>query len=414
MNSLIPIGEKAREASRVLALAGAETKKKALYAIAAALEKNEGAIITQNEIDVKAGHAGGLTSALIDRLTLNIARIKGIADSVREVAELPDPIGRVISETERLNGLKLQKVTVPLGVIGVIFEARPNVSADSAALCLKSGNAVILRGGKEAIRSNSAIVDIMGQAIEEASLPADCVQLIRDTSRESARELMTLNGYVDVLIPRGGQGLIKAVVEGSSVPAIETGAGVCHTYVDKESDINMAAEIIFNAKTSRPSVCNACECMLIHEAIAEKALPVIAERLYEKNVEIRGDEGVCAILPGAVKASDGDWGMEYGDYIIAARIVKDAGEAMEHIFRYGTMHSECIVTSDASAAEEFLNGVDAAAVYVNASTRFTDGGEFGLGAEIGISTQKLHARGPLGLNELCSYKYKVFGRGQVR
>ena len=414
MNRLIPMGEKARAASRSALLRNGEKRNEALALIASALEENAAKILEANAEDLRLGRENGLSDALIDRLMLDETRIKGIADGVRAVAALPDPTGRVISDIVRPNGIRIQKVSVPLGVIAVIFEARPNVSADSAALCLKSGSAVILRGGKEAIRSNTAIVSVMRGAVEKAGLPADCIQLVEDTTRESSRELMTLSGYVDVLIPRGGQGLIRAVCEGASVPTIETGAGTCHTYVDKAADIQMAAEIIFNAKTSRPSVCNACECMVIHEEIAEKALPVIAARLKEKSVEIRGDKRSCEILPDIKPASEDDWGREFGDYIIACRVVKSEDEAIEYITKYSTMHSECIVTQDEEAAQRFMDEIDAAAVYHNASTRFTDGGEFGLGAEIGISTQKLHARGPLGLNELCTFKYRIYGEGQIR
>lgn len=408
------LGINAQAAARVLAVTDTESKNAALLAAASALESEEAAIITANSLDLEYGKQEGLSASLMDRLMLNSSRIKGMADAIREVAELNDPIGRLISETVRPNGLRLKKVAVPLGVIAVIYEARPNVTADSAALCLKSGNAVILRGGKEAINSNKIIVEVMRKAIEKAGLPADCIQLVSDTSRESATELMRLNGYVDVLIPRGGAGLIKSVVENSSVPVIETGSGVCHVYVDKAADIKMAADIIFNAKTSRPSVCNAAECMLIHKDIYKAALPVICSALKTKNVEIRGDSRVCELISDAVPASDSDWGCEFLDYIMAAKVVDSMDEALEHIYTYGTRHSECIVTEDAAAAEEFLNKVDAAAVYHNASTRFTDGGVFGLGAEIGISTQKLHARGPLGLNELTSMKYIISGNGQVR
>jgi glutamate-5-semialdehyde dehydrogenase len=304
---------------------------------------------------------------------------------------------------------------VPIGVIAVIYEARPNVTADSAVLCLKSGNACILRGGKEAINSSEAIAEIMRGALSSTDLPEDCIQLVTDTTHESANELMHMNAYVDVLIPRGSKRLIDAVVQNSTVPVIQTGSGVCHIYVDKAADVDMAANIIFNAKTSRPSVCNAAECMLIHRDIAEKALPVIAAKLKEKNTEIRGDSEVMRILgDAAVPATDADWGHEYGDYIMAAHVVGSIDEAIEYVYRYSTGHSECIVTNDDAAAEKYLNSVDAAAVYHNASTRFTDGGEFGLGAEIGISTQKLHARGPLGLNELTSMKFKVYGNGQTR
>ena len=369
-----------------------QSKNAALLAAASALESG-GCHYNSQRLDLEYGKQEGLSASLMDRLMLNSSRIK-VWPMPYGGGGLNDPIGRLISETVRPNGLRLKKVAVPLGVIAVIYEARPNVTADSAALCLKSGNAVILRGGKEAINSNKIIVEVMRKAIEKAGLPADCIQLVSDTSRESATELMRLNGYVDVLIPRGGAGLIKSVVENSSVPVIETGSGVCHVYVDKAADIKMAADIIFNAKTSRPSVCNAAECMLIHKDIYKAALPVICSALKTKNVEIRGDSRVCELISDAVPASDSDWGCEFLDYIMAAKVVDSMEEALEHIYTYGTRHSECIVTEDAAAAEEFLNKVDAAAVYHNASTRFTDGGVFGLGAEIGISTQKLHARGP--------------------
>jgi glutamate-5-semialdehyde dehydrogenase len=408
------LGENARAAARALAVADTSLKNEALLAAADLLEAETEAILASNAEDLAFGKKAGLSEALLDRLKLDRARVKGFADGMRDVAALPDPVGRILGETSRPNGLRLVKVAVPIGVIAVIYEARPNVTADAAALCLKAGNAVILRGGKEAINSNITIAETMRRAIEKAGLPADCVQLVADTSRESAAALMRLNGYVDVLIPRGGAGLIKSVVENSSLPVIETGAGVCHIYVDKAADPRMAADIIFNAKTSRPSVCNAAECMLIHRGIAEAALPLIAEALRTKKVEIRGDRRVLELVPDAVPAHEDDWGREFGDYIIAARVVEDMDEAMEHIYRYGTKHSECIVTQDLQAAARFQKNVDAAAVYHNASTRFTDGGEFGLGAEIGISTQKLHARGPLGLNELTSMKYMVYGSGQVR
>ena len=414
MSVLTEMGERARNASRVLALADDQTRSMALLFIAQELEERCGEILAANEKDLENGRLSGMTEALMDRLRLTDQRIFDIASAVRSVAGLPDPLGRVTMDTVRPNGLRITRVAVPIGVVAVIYEARPNVTADSAALCLKSGNAVILRGGKEAINSNAAVTRAMRSALEKSGLPSDCVQLVEDTSRASANELMTLNGYVDVLIPRGGQGLIQSVVKNATVPVIETGAGTCHTYVDKAVDIELAAKIIYNAKTSRPSVCNACECILVHRDIAEKALPVIARALGEKNVEIRGDKEVCRIVDGAKAAGEEDWGKEYHDYILAARIVEDMDEAIEHIFRYGTGHSECIVTADAAAGEEFLDRVDAAAVYVNASTRFTDGGEFGFGAEIGISTQKLHARGPLGLAELTSWKYKIRGDGQVR
>ena len=409
------IGRNAKAASRVLAIASGEQKNEALAAVAQALRDRAADICAENERDLAAGRESGLSEALLDRLMLNDGRIAAIADAMEHVAALADPVGRVLSETVRPNGLRIVKTAVPIGVIAVIFEARPNVTADSAALCLKSGNAVILRGGKEAIRSNLAIASAMREALAGTGLPPDCIQLIGDTSHESANELMHLTGYVDVLIPRGGRRLIDAVVQNATVPVIQTGAGVCHIYVDREADVPMAARIVDNAKTSRPSVCNAAECMLIHRDIAGRALPAIAAALAKHHTEIRGDREVLSILKdAAVPAAESDWGREYGDYIIAAKIVGSMDEAIEHICRYSTGHSECIVTQNCETAARFMDRVDAAAVYHNASTRFTDGGEFGLGAEIGISTQKLHARGPLGLNELTSMKFKVYGNGQTR
>ena len=409
------IGKQAKAAARRLAACTTEEKNRALLAMAESIERHREEILSANEKDMTAAREKGMNDTMLDRLQLTGERVKGMAAGLRDVAALPDPVGRVLSDQVRPNGLRLVKVAVPIGVIAVIYEARPNVTADSAALCLKSGNAVILRGGKEAISSNIAIAKAMRSALETAGLPADSIQLIEDTTHESANALMHLNQYVDVLIPRGSQRLIRATVEQSTVPVIQTGSGVCHIYVDKAADPEMAAEIIENAKTSRPSVCNAAECMLIHKDIAPRALPLIADRLAAKHTQIRGDARVMDILGNrATPATEEDWGKEYLDYIMAARIVDSLEEAMEYIYQYSTGHSECIVTDDPIAAEKFLNGVDAAAVYHNASTRFTDGGEFGLGAEIGISTQKLHARGPLGLNELTSMKYKVYGEGQIR
>lgn len=408
------MGAKAKEASRFLATAG-KIKNDALLAICNALKENCESIIKANEIDIENGKKAGLTASLLDRLSLNEQRIFSMADGVAQVASLADPVGTVLSGNRLENGLKIQKVRVPLGVIGIIFEARPNVTADAAALCLKAGNAVILRGGKEAINSNKAIADIMRNAIEKSGLPIDCIQLIEDTSRESATELMGLSQYLDVLIPRGGAGLINAVVQNAKVPVIETGVGNCHVYVDKTADIEMAASIIFNAKTSRPSVCNAIETILVHKAIAEKALPVIKERLDTKSVELRGCEETVRILGDSViPATEDDYYKEFLDYILAVRVVDNIDEAIAHIAKYSSGHSECIVTESYKNAEKFTQSVDSAAVYVNASTRFTDGGEFGLGAEIGISTQKLHARGPMGLNELTSHKFIIRGNGQIR
>ncbi|MBQ3879994.1 MAG: glutamate-5-semialdehyde dehydrogenase [Oscillospiraceae bacterium] len=408
------LGKRAKEASRILAETPEQDKNRALNAMADALLFCAPQILEANALDCEKAEKDGMSRAFLDRLRLSDARISSMADALREVAALPDPVGRILEDKTRPNGLHIVKIAVPLGVIGVIFEARPNVTADSAALCLKSGNAVILRGGSDAIRSNTAVCKALRMALKDSGLPEDCVQLVEDTSRESATALMRLSDYLDVIIPRGGAGLIRAVVQNATVPVIETGTGVCHIYVDREADIEMAAKIIHNAKTSRPSVCNAAECILVHSAIAEKALPVIAKALESPKVEIRGDARACQILPSIVPAQDDDWGREYGDLILACRVVDSMDEALAHIRAYGTGHSEAIITENADTAAVFLESVDAAAVYHNASTRFTDGGEFGLGAEIGISTQKLHVRGPVGLRELCSMKYKIYGEGQIR
>ena len=415
MESLEQMGKKAKAAARVLATAASAEKDKALRAIAAALRENAPAILEANKADLAAGREAGLTESLLDRLALSEGRIEGMAAGVEEVALSADPIGKIDQGSVRPNGLQIYRVRVPLGVIGIIYEARPNVTADAAALCLKAGNAVILRGGKEAIRSNQAIANCMREAVEKAGLPADSIQLVEDTSRASSNALMRLNGYLDVLIPRGGAGLIRAVVENATVPVIETGTGNCHVFVDETADLDMAADIVFNAKTSRPSVCNAMETLLIHEKIAEKALPVIKNRLDEKNVELRGCARTREILGDTVKpATEEDYATEFLDYILAVRVVKDLDEALAHIARYSSGHSECIVTGSYENARRFEREVDAAAVYVNASTRFTDGGMFGYGAEIGISTQKLHARGPMGVEQLTSMKYVIHGDGQIR
>ncbi len=415
MESLEQMGKKAKAAARVLATAASAEKDKALRAIAAALRENAPAILEANKADLAAGREAGLTESLLDRLALSEGRIEGMAAGVEEVALTADPIGKIDQGSVRPNGLQIYRVRVPLGVIGIIYEARPNVTADAAALCLKAGNAVILRGGKEAIRSNQAIANCMRKAVEKAGLPADSIQLVEDTSRASSNALMRLNGYLDVLIPRGGAGLIRAVVENATVPVIETGTGNCHVFVDETADLDMAADIVFNAKTSRPSVCNAMETLLIHEKIAGKALPVIKNRLDEKNVELRGCARTREILGDTVKpATEEDYAIEFLDYILAVRVVKDLDEALAHIARYSSGHSECIVTESYENARRFEREVDAAAVYVNASTRFTDGGMFGYGAEIGISTQKLHARGPMGVEQLTSMKYVIHGDGQIR
>lgn len=413
MTELQKMGAAAKEAAAVLRTAG-EKKRRALLEAAQALRAAAPEILAANAVDLAAARESGMRDAMLDRLTLTEARIEAMAQGVEDVAAQRDPVGRVLSGETRPNGLKIEKVTVPMGVIGIIFEARPNVTSDAAALCLMAGSAVILRGGKEAFHSNMAVTSVLQAALERAGLPRTAVQLVQDTSRESSREMMGLVGYLDLLIPRGGAGLIRAVVENARVPVIETGVGNCHVYVDESADIDMAAEIIFNAKTSRPSVCNAIETILVHEKIAERALPAIAARLREKQVELRGDDRTRAILPEAVPASEADWETEYLDYILAVRVVDSLDEAVAHIARYSSGHSECIVTRDLRAAEAFTARVDSAAVYVNASTRFTDGGEMGLGAEIGISTQKLHARGPMGLNEIVSYKYVIRSDGQVR
>ncbi|MBQ1441493.1 MAG: glutamate-5-semialdehyde dehydrogenase [Clostridia bacterium] len=409
------MGSAAKAAERILGVADTNTKNNALEAMASALESDADKIISANETDLENGRKNGMKESLLDRLRLTRERIAGMADGIRQVAALSDPVGEIIEGSVRPNGMKIRRVRVPLGVVGIIFESRPNVTSDAAALCLKSGNACILRGGKEAINSNMAIADTLRQAVVSAGLPADCIQLVSDTSRESANQMMRMNQYLDVLIPRGGAGLIRAVVENSTVPVIETGVGNCHVFVDKTADIGMAADIIYNAKTSRPSVCNAIETILVHKDIAEKALPVIKARLDEKNVELRGCEITRAILGDSViPATDEDYATEFLDYILACRVVDSLDDAIEHISRYSTGHSECIVTSDYFSAEKFTSSVDSAAVYVNCSTRFTDGGEFGLGAEIGISTQKLHARGPMGIRQLTSSKFIIQGDGQVR
>lgn len=411
---LTELGKKAKEAEKTLMIATTEQKNKALKYIAQALIENADEIIQANAIDLENGKNNGMSEAMLDRLKLDKDRIKGMAKGVEDVVLLPDPVGRVLSETTRPNGLNIKKVSTPLGVIGVIFEARPNVTSDAAALCLKSGNTVILRGGKEAINSNRIIAKTMREAVKKSGFSEDVIQLVEDTSRESANALMQMNEYVDVLIPRGGAGLIQAVVKNATVPVIETGVGNCHIYIDKDAHVDMAADIVYNAKTNRVSVCNAAESLLIHKDIAKEALPKIKAKLDEKSVELFGDEEAVNIAKGIEKATERDWGTEYLDYKMSVKIVNSLDEAVDHIYKYSTGHSECIVTENKEAAEEFLNKVDSAAVYVNASTRFTDGGEFGFGAEIGISTQKLHARGPIGLPELQSFKYKIYGNGQVR
>ena len=413
MTYIETLGAKAKAAEHAAASASAKLKNEALKSIADALIQNTGLIIEKNKLDLDNAVKNGMSVSMQDRLMLNEKRISDIASSVLKLIEAEDLIGSVDYGVIRPNGLKICKTRVPLGVIGIIYEARPNVTADAYGLCFKTGNGVILKGGSDAIHSNQAIV--MRAAVEKAGLPADVIQLVEDTSREAAAELMKLNKYLDVLIPRGGTGLINAVVNQATVPVIETGTGNCHVYVDESADIQMAADIVNNGKTQRPSVCNAVESLLVHKNIAEAALPVIKSKLDEHNVEIRGCKKTTEILGDCVTlASDDDYATEFLDFIISVKVVDSIEEAIEHIQKYSTRHSECIVTKSLENAEKFQREVDAAAVYVNASTRFTDGGEFGFGAEIGISTQKLHARGPMGLRELTTVKYLINGNGQIR
>lgn len=414
MSNVIEQAKKAKAASYKTAILGRAQKDEILAAMAKALVDNSADIIEANRIDVEKAEQEGATSQFIDRLSLNPSRIKDMAEGLLNICALDDPTSRTVSMWQRPNGLRIGKRRVPLGVIGIIYEARPNVTADAIGLCIKSGNACILRGGKEALNSNEKIVEVMLAAGGEKGLPDGAVQYISDTGREATLELMKLHGIVDVLIPRGGAGLIKSVVENAAVPVIETGIGNCHVYIDKHADFKMASEIIINAKCSRPSVCNAAETLIVHDDIAEQFLPVVCKALMNKGVEIRGCPRTKSIVPCVMEAVPEDWDTEYGALILAVKTVSSLEEAIEHINRHGTKHSEAIVTESYSAAEKFLNEIDAASVYVNASTRFTDGGEFGFGAEIGISTQKLHARGPLGLEELTTFKYVVYGTGQVR
>lgn len=414
MSELIIKGQKAKEASYELSNASTNAKNDALLFMAEELINEKVSILKANEIDVENAKANGMSEAMLDRLSLNEDRINGMADGLKELIGLQDPIGEVISMWQRPNGLQIGQKRVPLGVIGIIYEARPNVTCDAAGLCLKSGNTVILRGGSDAINSNKEIVRVLIKGLEKAGLPKECVQLIEDTSRQVATDMMKLNEYIDVLIPRGGAGLIQSVVKNSTVPVIETGTGNCHIYVDESADFNMAKNIAVNAKASRPSVCNAAEKLLINENIAEEFLPIAVKALREAGVVLRGDEKAQAIIDDIERANDEDWGKEYLDYVMAVKIVKDVDEAINHINKYGTGHSEAIITESYKNSQKFLQKVDAAAVYVNASTRFTDGSEFGFGAEIGISTQKLHARGPMGLKELTTIKYVIYGNGQIR
>ncbi|MCE5284299.1 MAG: glutamate-5-semialdehyde dehydrogenase [Pelosinus sp.] len=407
-------GKRAKAAARKLAILSVTVKNQALHAMADMLEAESKTILSANELDIKEARAKGQSEALIDRLMLNEARIKGMAEGLRQIAILPDPIGEMIGMQKRPNGLEIGKVRVPLGVIGIIYEARPNVTVDAAGLCLKAGNAVIMRGGSEAIHSNSAIVDIISKAAYNAGLPVGAIEFVATTDRRAVEIMLKLNKYLDVIVPRGGAGLIKMVVETATVPVIETGNGICHTFIDETADLDMAVAIAFNAKVSRPAVCNAMETLLVHKNIAEKFLPAMLKRYQDAGVEIRGCEQTKEYSETVKPASPEDWATEYHDRILSVKVVESLDEALDHIAEFTTHHSEAIVTRDYQNARRFQHEIDAAAVYVNASTRFTDGFEFGFGAELGISTQKLHARGPMGLSELTSIKYIISGDGQIR
>ena len=408
------LGKNARNAEVLVRNLSANEKNEVLLKVAEALTENADTLTAANALDVENGRKNNMPEVLVDRLLLTGDRISGMAEGLRQVAALEDPVGEVLGMKKRPNGLMIGQKRVPLGVIGIIYEARPNVTADAFALCFKTGNVVILKGGSDAIHSNEAIVKCIREVLREQGITEDAIQLITDTSRETTAEFMKMNQYVDVLIPRGGRGLIKAVVENSTIPVIETGTGNCHIYVDETADLQMAADIIMNAKTQRVGVCNACESVLVHEKVKDEFLPVLARHLQEKQVEIRADEAACELIPGAVHATEEDWGREYLDYILSLKVVSSVEEAISHINQYNTGHSEAIITNNYEHAQKFLDQVDAAAVYVNASTRFTDGFEFGFGAEIGISTQKLHARGPMGLLALTTTKYIIYGNGQIR
>ena len=414
MEPLVQLGEKAKKAARTLARASSSEKNEALKLMSLALVDHAEKILTANALDLIAAKENGISENMMDRLILTQERIKAMAHGIIEIADLPDPIGTVDGMWKNEAGLTIGKQRVPLGVIGIIYESRPNVTTDAGTLCFKAGNAVILRGGKEAIHSNKALVRILQDALEPTVFPSSVIQLVEDTTRESSKEMMRLNRYLDVLIPRGGAKLIQTVLETATVPVIETGTGNCHIYIDKDAQLTMATDIIVNAKCSRPSVCNAAETLLIHEDVAEAFLPVIEKALAPWNVELRADEKALSYLKKAIPATQDDWETEFLDFILAVKVVSSLDEAIEHIDRYSTGHSEAIVTDDYAAGLQFHREIDSAAVYINASTRFTDGFEFGFGAEIGISTQKLHARGPMGLNELTSSKYIIFGEGQIR
>ena len=415
MNEMLEIlGKNAVDAENILRNLSTNKKNQILRQAAEQLVKDTDKILAANAIDVQKGRENQMSEGLVDRLMLDAERIKGIGEGLRQVADLDDPIGEVLGMKKRPNGLLIGQKRVPLGGVGIIYEARPTVTADAFALCFKTGNVVILKGGSDAIHSNQAIVESIRKVLARNEVTEDAIALIQDTSRETASEFMKLNQYVDVLIPRGGKGLIQAVVNNSTIPVIETGTGNCHIYVDDSADLYMAADIVMNAKTQRVGVCNACESLLVHEQVKDVFLPVLAERLRQKHVQMRADEAARALIPDAVAATEEDWGREYLDYILSIKVVGSVDEAIAHINKYNTKHSEAIITNNYENAQRFLDEVDAAAVYVNASTRFTDGFEFGFGAEIGISTQKLHARGPMGLNALTTTKYIIYGNGQVR
>jgi glutamate-5-semialdehyde dehydrogenase len=414
MSDVRSIAQLAKQASGAISQLSTEQKNEALRQMAAALVREQDSIIKANQLDLEEGRNNGTSESLLDRLALNPERIEAMAEGLRQIVELPDPVGETLEETTRPNGLFIRKVRVPIGVIGIIYEARPNVTVDAAGLCLKTGNAVVLRGGSAALHSNDRIIEVLKNALKNTHIPLDALQIINDPSRASVDEMLKLNGVLDVIIPRGGHSLIQNVVMNSKVPVIETGAGVCHTFIDSSAQVTMAEAIAINAKVQRPSVCNSMETLLVHKDYAANHLLSLAEQLKNLGVEIRGCSTACKLIPWATAAVEEDWGTEYNDYILSVKVVADLNEAIAHIQNYGTQHSECIVTENEAHATQFLAEVDAAAVYHNASTRFTDGFEFGFGAEIGISTQKLHARGPMGLPALTSTKYIIHGNGQVR
>jgi glutamate-5-semialdehyde dehydrogenase len=414
MSEVIEKATLAKQATRILGNLTTEQKNEALLLMADALITEQASIIQANQRDLQRGRDKGTSSSLLDRLTLNEKRIEAMAEGLRQMADLPDPVGDQLEVITRPNGLKIDKIRVPIGVVGIIYEARPNVTVDAAGLCLKTGNAVVLRGGSAALHSNERIIEVLHAALGHSSIPAEALQIIMDPNRSSVDEMLKLNGFLDVLIPRGGASLIQNVVKNATVPVIETGAGVCHTFIDETAVPEMAMQIAMNAKVQRPSVCNSMETLLVHEAFAAKYLSALADLFVSASVELRGDESSRALVPAMKEAAAEDWDTEYGDYILNVKVVQNLDEALEHIRRHGTMHSECIVTENTANAVRFMQDVDAAAVYHNASTRFTDGFEFGFGAEIGISTQKLHARGPMGLPALTSTKYRVYGSGQIR